>query len=362
MAALESSPPPVQAWPRRKHHSFRARFGYSALGFAAFVATCLCIHAVIPEPEIPGISAKLRYYNAHRDEFDTVLIGTSRIRYQISPQVLDTAATELGMPMHTFNLGVAGMHPPESFLFVERFLKMKPAKLKWVFLELEDVQASWDTERRGTRRLLYWHNWHLTSVAIRKAINRTGDRPWYSSILRLRSETVGLHLKLFAQNLANVGAVADLHDMFLPPADPEAAVPELGPARDGYEPGLEAMRGEDVKDYSAKLAQASEQNAPRFIDAYAEAEYRKLAQSIRQLGAIPVFLVPPSLEQNPICFREPPAPPGAIIAFNDVKKYSNLYDPAFRFDKGHLSREGAGIFSKLLAERFVGDVRARAIR
>lgn len=356
------SAPTASAGQAQNRYSFGARCLHSAIGFAAFAGTCLCFHAILPEPDVPGISAKLRYFEAHRDEFDTVLIGTSRIQYHISPAIFDATTAALGMPTRTFNLGLAGMHPPESFLLVERFLALKPSKLKWVFLEFEDVQAGWDTEQLGTRRLVHWHNWRLTALAIRKAINRTGDDAWYRSMLRLCSTSVALHLKLFAQKLGNVGAVADLWDSFSRPRDAEAAAPELGPARDGYEPGKEAMSAGEAKVYSDRLARAVKAKERRLIDPYAEAEYRKIAGSLRELGAVPVFLLPPNVEQNPISFRDPPTSPGPIIGFNDAQKYPTFYDPAMRSNRSHLSREGAEIFSRMVAEEFVSVVRAGAVR
>lgn len=360
--SLPGSGPNVHAVPSRKGQSFGERCRNTAIGLAAFVATCLCIHAVMPEPEITGVSSKLRYFAAHQDEFDTVFIGTSRVYYQVAPEIFDRATAEQGMPTRSFNLGVAGMHPPESFLLLERFLKLKPTHLKWVFLELEDVQAGWDPERRGTRRLVYWHDWRLTSMAIKKSINPDGNKPWYKVLPRFWSKTVALHLKLYAQNLTNVGGISDLNDLFSPPRDSEEAVHELGPRRNGYQAGHDAMRPEDVQDYTSKLARAAEDTDPRLIDPYAEAEYRSIAQAVRQHGATPVFLVPPNLPQNPVHFRESPAAPGEVIAFNDAKKYPGFYDPAVRYDTGHLSREGAETFSQVFAERFVAEVRAGEIR
>jgi len=57
-----------------------------ALGFVAFIGTCLLIDSLLPEPGITGVSSKLRYYEAHKDEFDAVFIGTSRIYHQVSPR------------------------------------------------------------------------------------------------------------------------------------------------------------------------------------------------------------------------------------------------------------------------------------
>jgi len=47
-------------------------------------------------------------------------------------------------------------------------------------------------------------------------------------------------------------------------------------------------------------------------------------------------------------------PPGmTVLAFNDPVKYPRLYQFDLHYDPGHLSPEGAQIFTKLLAQRFV---------
>jgi hypothetical protein len=359
--ALVSEPTAGEATPLRNR---RARdIFHVALGIGAFVASCLAVHALMPEPEITGVSSKLRYYNAHKDEFDTVFIGTSRIYHQISPEIFDRTMAENGVPTRSFNLGVSGMHPPESFLLLERFLKLKPTKLKWVFIEFEEVQASWDPERRGTQRLFYWHNWRLTSMAVRKTIDPTGGDPWPKVLSRTwkARNIVALHLKLFLQNLANVGGVSDLNDVFSVARHPDAITYELGPKHDGYRAAGEPMPAGQVRDYTSSFAKAMEQNQPQVIDPYAEAEYRNTAQVLRGLGATPVFLVPPSFSQNPLRFRDNAPPPGAIIAFNDARAHPEFYDPAVRFDKGHLSRAGAEMFSRTFAMEFAQRVREQRI-
>jgi hypothetical protein len=344
--------------------SFATRFRNTAIAVIAFVATCAGIHALLPEPEITGVSSKLRYYEAHKDEFDVVFIGTSRVYHQIAPEIFDRTLSAEGMPVRSFNLGVSGMHPPESFLLIERFLTLRPTKLKWVFIEFEEVEARWDQERRGTQRLLYWHNWRLTSMAIRKAVNATGEEPptrvlghcWKARTI------IALHLKLFVQNLANVGRSSDLNDLFSEDRDPNEEVHELGARRDGYRSAGEPMPAEKVVEYANALAATRKHVEPRVIDPYAEQEYREAAKAIRRFGAVPVFLLPPKLPQTPLHFRKSLPEPGEIMAFNDAAAYPQLYDPAVRFDPGHLSRAGAEEFTEIFAHTFAAEVRAGKLR
>src|SRR5437762_14299366 len=94
---------------------FLKKLGYGMIALAAFIATSAVIHSLQP-PMIPkGIAAKLKFFAQHKDEFDTVIVGTSRLYYSISPELFDQTMTENGLPPHTFNFVIDGMHPPEHF-------------------------------------------------------------------------------------------------------------------------------------------------------------------------------------------------------------------------------------------------------
>ncbi|MEY2584424.1 MAG: hypothetical protein QOD80_450, partial [Verrucomicrobiota bacterium] len=59
------------------------------IALAAFIATSAVIHSLLP-PIIPkGVAAKLEFFAQHKDEFDTLFVGTSSIYYSISPEIFD---------------------------------------------------------------------------------------------------------------------------------------------------------------------------------------------------------------------------------------------------------------------------------
>src|SRR2546430_2168218 len=96
------------------------KLGYGVIALAAFLATSAVIHSLLP-PIIPkGIAAKLKFFTEHKDEFDTVIVGTSRLYYSASPEIFDATTRENGLTTHTFNFGIDGMHPPENFYVLEQ--------------------------------------------------------------------------------------------------------------------------------------------------------------------------------------------------------------------------------------------------
>jgi hypothetical protein len=336
---------------------FLKRLGNAAIAVAAFTATSAFFHALLP-PIIPkGVVAKLEFFAQHKDEFDTLLVGTSSIYYSVSPEIFDQVTTENGLPTRTFNFGIDAMHPPENFYVLDQILKTKPTKLKWVFLETADIETKLQ-KVLGTERAVYWHDWPRTKLALRKAFNPRGNTKWYIRISRLWVARRALitHLKLFAQRFTNVGRGVELVSPRKHDRKAEAEV-ELGPRRDGYRLAGAAMSAEEAAGFQERLAQEIGQARSKPLDLYADEAYRDFAKRIRAIGAAPQFVVPPLIFQSPVSFREPPPPPGPLFSFNNAASYPVLFDAQFRIDDAHLTKEGAEEFTRLLAREFVRRVR-----
>jgi hypothetical protein len=326
-------------------------FRLVAIALIAFVATSALIHSLLP-PMIPkGVAAKLKYFSEHKDEFDTVIVGTSQLYYSVSPKIFDATTRENGMPTRTFNFGIDGMHPPENFYVLDQILKTKPKKLKSVLLELGEVRSRWFAIL-GTQRAVYWHDWPRTRLTLKKALNPRGNANWFIQITRLwvaRQDLIS-NLALFGKRFANVGRVAD----FLPAAEQERfadAALELGPNRDGFRLAGDAMSAERAATYQQWLAREISDARAKPLDPATDRGYRAAAARIRHAGAQPIFVVTPVMFQSPLQFGQ--SPPAPIIAFNDAGKFPEYYDPKARVDESHLTREAAEKFTVALARDFV---------
>jgi hypothetical protein len=100
--------------------SFSSRVVTVAIGFAALIATSALLHSRFP-PAIPGgVAAKLKFFTEHKDEFDTLFVGTSAIYYSVSPEIFDRTTRESGLPTRSYNFGIDAMHPPENFYVLEQ--------------------------------------------------------------------------------------------------------------------------------------------------------------------------------------------------------------------------------------------------
>jgi hypothetical protein len=331
---------------------FSGRTAPVAITLLFLVATSWLVHSFLPPVIPPGVEAKLKFFTEHKDEFDTLFLGSSRFYYGVSPEIFDQVTRENGVPTRTFNFGVDAMYPPESFYVLEQILKAKPQKLKWVFVEMEEIQNKWSGDALGTERLLYWHDWPRTALTLKKTLDPRGDAKWQNKIARhwLARRKLVTNLGLFAKQFGNVGRGAAFLSSPKGTSASQADL-ELGPRRDGYRPAGAAMPPERAAVFQQELAREVAESRPKLIDPATDQAFRESAAWIRQLHAEPIFVITPIILQSQVHFQQ--SPPAPLLSFNDSRTYPRLFDTRVRIDDAHLTREGSEDFTRLLAQEFV---------
>jgi hypothetical protein len=227
--------------------------------------------------------------------------------------------------------------------------------LKWVVLEMGDVQTKWH-QIVGTQRAVHWHDWPRTALTLKKALDPRGEARWFIQITRLwlARRDLASNLMLFGKRFTNVGRAAEFNPFQERARLVDASV-ELGPNHDGYRVPGPAMPAERAVLFEQTLAQEVSEARPKFIDPSTESAYRNSAAQIRRAGAAPLFVVTPIIFQSALRFRQTPAP-APLLSFNDFRKYPGLYDTKVRIDEGHLTKEGAAEFTRLFAQEFVRTI------
>ncbi len=311
-------------------------FVAGGLGTAHFVGSGL------PFPPIPDLSARFNYFAARKDEFDTIFIGSSRIRYQIRPQQFDAETAQLGAPTHSFNLGYSGMWPPESDYFLRRILALHPRQLRWVVIELMDYRFGEAERQPMTMRTTYWHDLAHTCMAWRLLVESPlpfGEKlPFYF-----------IHARLFLQRLTHLGRGAEwLGDRYFPT---KKKTDMSWVKRAGFDPEEKGEWSASARAEYAEKIQTFERLLPtgRMRPGLAAA-VRDLAAEVRAAGAEPIFLITPTVrpEEN----LAAGVPPNLTVwAFDLPQQYPRLYLPELHFDPGHLNEAGATEFTSLLAVR-----------
>jgi hypothetical protein len=346
----------------------------SAIAVIAFLVTCFGLRALLPFPEIDGgVSQKFRFFSEHKDEFDTLFIGSSHIYFQISPAIFDRVTSEGGLPTHSFNFGIGGMFLPESAYLLEQILNLKPRNLKWIFIEYDEVQTKWSTENQTSRRALYWTDWKRVSLVLRKLTDAGIDPLWLPNpaklreiVLRQKDEKNTRSLLTFyvtqvERNYTNVSRASDVLDYFLSRDTKERRARYLGAASDGYLPRAGGMSPSQAEAYERGLEAAMAQAGTGPLSPYAVEAYRQCATEVRNIGATPIFLITPSTTQINIA-TESTGSPGVVMAFNNPQAYPSLYRSDVRRDGQHLTKSGAEEFTSVVAANFVELVRKGGIK
>jgi hypothetical protein len=365
-------PPPLHKAAGRKT-VIRALIN-SAIGASAFLITCIGLRAVLPFPEIDGgVSQKFRFFAAHKDEFDTLFIGSSRVYFQISPAVFDRATRQSGMPTHSFNFGIGGMYLPETAYLLEQILNLKPRKLRWIFIEYDELQTKWSPQNQTSRRALYWADWKQVSLLLRKLTDAGTGALWRPDPTKLRDivlrqkdekntrSLLTFYAGQFEKNYTNIARAADVLDYFLGRDTKERRASYLGAASDGYVTKPNRMSPSQAAAYERALAAAMAQAGTRPLSPYSVEGYRRCAQEVRSIGAAPIFLITPGTTQINVA-TESNGLPGVVMAFNDPRAYPSLYRSSVRRDGQHLTKSGAEEFTRIVAANFVELARAGEIK
>jgi hypothetical protein len=358
----------------RTGFSIGRRFLDAGIALLAFVLVCAGLNALLPFPEIDVVSADLRFFKEHQDEFNTVFVGSSHIHHQISPAIFDRITSETGHPTRTFNFGINGMFPPESGYVLERLLSTKPRHLKWVFIELDELEIRRFPKAEASRRSLYWHDWKRTSLVLQKIVDtaRPGDGlSLPGEIGEVLAPGPGksdardlfiFHSALFAKNFTNIGRKIDLAWWSSHLGKQDVPPKGLGRDGDGFLPQSKTMSAEETIAYETGLKDAVANAESRFVSAATEQAYRQWAEDVRRIGATPIFLVTPKTTQIKLGFRPESGVTDTVMLFNDARAYPQLYRNEMRVDADHLNGAAAEEFTELVARKFSQLIQEKQIQ
>ena len=270
----------------------RVRQYIACLGFALLLASA----GAARSQEVGPIARKLHWCETHKDNFDIVFVGSSRVFHGLSPRIFDQAARANGQRWRSFNLGMDKMGMAQSMAIIRELVATGPRHLKYVFFELEP----------GTGTLAGGQN-----------------RP----------------VQLAA------------------PSQPSGS--GLGPDGDGFYPMNRPMSPAVESFYQERLAAVRANPAPRQPNELVRAELGRFYEEMAAKNIQVIFLVAPSLRAaHGSGVNAPPGSP--LFSFDDLVRYAPLYDEENRMDAEHLNARGAEIFSRTLAQEFLAKAGSTA--
>jgi hypothetical protein len=317
----------------------------------AFAASCLGLSAAVER--LPGVQliegsverAKFRGFARHADQFDLAFVGTSRVMRQVVPTLFDRRMGQLGTSLRSYNFGLGGMKFAEIGHTVEWILARRPARLKWLVIELRELDKRSADKNEFTRRMVFWHSPKATLDLCR--IVAASEEP-----LGERLSEIAMHLHHLGYRLGNVGTALPIFRDLMGRAQEET---QLDVQPDGYVP-YRREHGPRFEEDLAFLEEARREYlaTPGSVEApplYAET-MEAMARELRAAGIEPIFLlVPPISEWRSEFFRyaRVQAPP-PVLAYHDPVEYPLFWRGENLYNRYHLNGKGARELSKLLAE------------
>ena len=316
--------------------------------FGSLFASAVLLTRVIPPAPIPQFSEKLAFFAAHKDDYDTLFLGSSRTFRQVLPAIFDPLMAAGGQPTRTFNFGLDGMFSPEDAYVAEKIFALRPRKLRRVFIEVSHFNTDFAAQPAETRRALHWHDWPRTRLLWRdifmdgKTSRLTNPRRWARA---------WEHGRLFLIRAFNAGEGTRFLDPWrgIPPLPPQWV---MGSAGDGAVPYAEETEypGKDRALFESELAilRAGKAKIGKLAASPLESMRETIAR-VHALGAEPVLFI------SPMVVTRITSPVGQVSApildFSDPHRWPMLFDPAHRYDRGHLNSPGSRLYTRLFAEQ-----------
>jgi hypothetical protein len=308
--------------------------------------------------EVPIVRDKWPFYKKHKDEYDTLLIGTSRTYRGIMPGLFDQLTAEAGVPTRTFNFGIDGMFPPEDAYIAEKILQDPPKNLRWVFFEIGLFVDHFEGRHPDVVRTMHWHDFKRTLLSTRSRLwpkNKPENwKKWFKSE-KDRPPAVSdclIHWRLFFVKTLNLGRGSEfLGDHFL---KRQRKVDGLGPANDGFLPMAadQVMIGEELAAYERDVQKYTKKPAQvRPLPIYGDESLAGVAERVRELGAEMIVFILPTTGSR----REYPSEKLALplIDLRNPQEYPELFVPALRADPSHVNARGAEAMTRRIVERFI---------
>ena len=310
------------------------------------------------------IDVKYTYYQTHAEHYNTLFIGTSGTYRQLSPQLFDELADK-SLQINSFNLAAPSYFSPKTELLYRNILKNKPANLKYVILEFRDPRYRIGNNVLHTTEMKYW----VTPADTRAAIAYIFSQPemgW-----RNKFTLVGRQLLHLSEKNFNIGEGTDIINFWI--RDDEADWPRhLGKKMDGFYtldeeiaeyPQEKYFRRYNYVRANPTILKEQELRSRQFLETIDETSpvnpvllehFQALIANSESHGVHLILLLGPRLEDEykallPVYYH---LPAQHKIEMTHPDEYPEFYSMAYTFDRGHMNREGARLYTQALAQKF----------
>ncbi|MDR3406449.1 MAG: hypothetical protein P4L99_28450 [Chthoniobacter sp.] len=312
------------------------------------------------------VRPKMDWLARHGDEFDLLVIGSSRVQHQFIPALFDHVAAENGRPVRSGNMGIAAMFPPEDAYLLEQILRRPHRRLRWVLIELSQFTQQVDQSIGASNRMDYWHDSRRMWLFTRRSVADFQNTDWkradsvekrtelFSKLLTNWSSNFGA----FLRRSTNLGLGAQLLTERLGDRKRHSKFDNGGPKGDGWvDPGEgEPMDAGMRADYDRDFAALRATSRGHLEDPVAETSLRGSIERLRAEGIEPILFLPPGLDRTQF-WPQRLLESVTLLDISEPERYPALYDPANRREGTHLNLPGSALYTRELALRFIEHTR-----
>ncbi len=349
-------------------------FVYLTLSVVSCLLVAHLINSICPYPlarQIGGtedpssliVAAQLRYFEDHKDDYDVLFFGSSRTYASLQPRRFDAEMAAMGFPMRSFNFAMLAMFSHETDMTIKRVLETKPARLRWLVIELDNWIGLVDPAPKFLflPRMVFWHDLPNTLAALRSTYLYRKPESKERSNLRAHLIQFGMHVTALGRGpqaasslLERLGGATPYPSRLMKRLDRDQGYREPGWKIPFSKPCGAAADADQQAFYHARIKNVITNNKRSSdLEGFNITAVKEQASRLRQAGLVPVYYIPPTLRATPELFAlKRQGIIEHLTAFNDPEAYRELYKEENRVDCDHLASSGAELLTAAFAKEF----------
>ena len=325
----------------------------------SLLLTGLALDRILPPMERASLKVKLDQFARNKDDYNALLVGSSQSFRGFDPSLFDECLQRAGVPARSFNLALPGAQMSETHAYLERVAELRPANLRWVFVEADWIANLCSSGDYLNVKNLAWRDWECTRLlwqyfaGLDEVPLEVELGAYWRSLVGLVYHTVGVGRGVpWVERALGVGV------------DAQEARRWLGPRGRGHEnlddaqnPLLGQTRLVTEEELRRADREIREQRAQHFeipVNASAEAFFHEVERVVRSMGAEPIFFSyrGDSLRSDAVALDRA-RKLHRLLRFDDPARFPELFDVRYRFDGLHYNRAGAERFTRYFAQEVV---------
>jgi hypothetical protein len=346
---------------------------HSLIFILALILSTGLLNTTLPysdiHPSLGEVEVKLQYFTEHKDDYDIIFMGPSTTYFGVIPKLFDEFMAEQGKKIKSFNFGISGANGPEVDFYLQKILALKPANLKWIFIDCGLDLFFTDSPTSAID--IYWHTPRKTMENI-QLILESPNHQW-----NVKVKHIYANFKSFIYRWLEIGQLSTVwKERILKSSSLKVSEDRLIQESGYY--AIEWRKSENLlKNFSSEQWKRYKKNLKNeeanletlkqyttIINSFTSG--KKLLKNIMtRIDKQPqnsknkieaIFFIPPTLEADMNRYAIMQAynlgyiP--TLFAFNNPKEFASLYEINRRIDSVHLNQVGAREFTLALTAKF----------